>query len=111
VWVFRELLRLVERIAIAVLVAIVLAELRTLASGGEVMHTFRISLVVIGALLLMMGAMGTGSTYDRHLSAVGHYWAQRSGVDDNAPPPGPVLTAGAVFVFSGAAVIALGLFV
>jgi hypothetical protein len=111
VWIFRESLRLLERIAIALLIAIVLAELRTLASGGELMHTFRISLIVIGAFLLAMGAMGPGSTYDRHLSAVGHYWAQRTGVADNAPPPGPVLTAGAVFVFSGAAVLALGLFI
>jgi heme O synthase-like polyprenyltransferase len=110
VWIFRESLRLLERIAIALLIAIVLAELRTLASGGELMHTFRISLIVIGAFLLAMGAMGPGSTYDRHLSAVGHYWAQRTGVADNAPP-GPVLTAGAVFVFSGAAVLALGLFI
>ena len=110
-WVFRESLRLLERVAIAVLIAIVVAELRTLASGGELMHTFRISLVIMGALLLMMGAMGPGSTYDRHLSAVGHYWAQRTGVDDNAPPPGPVLTAGAVFVFSGLAVLALGLLI
>ena len=31
----------------------------------------------------MMGAAGTRlARYDRHLSAVGHYWAQRSGVDD-----------------------------
>ncbi|MDX6364900.1 MAG: hypothetical protein QOC85_3961 [Streptomyces sp.] len=110
-WVLRESLRLVERVAIAVLIAIVLAELRTLATGGELMRTFRISLVLIGAVLLMLGAVGPGSTYDRHLSAVGHYWSQLSGVDDNAPPPGPVLTAGAVFVFSGAAVLALGLFV
>jgi hypothetical protein len=110
-WVFRESLRLVERVAIAVLIAIVLAELRTLVAGGELMHTFRISLVIIGALLLAMGAMGPGSSYDRHLSAVGHYWSQLSGVEDNAPPPGPVLTAGAVFVFSGAAVLALGLFI
>jgi hypothetical protein len=111
VWIFRESLRLLERIAIAVLVAIVIAELRTLASGGELMHTFRISLVIMGAFLLALGAMGPGSTYDRHLSAVGHYWAQRTGVADNAPAPGPVLTAGAVFVLSGAAVLALGLFV
>ena len=110
-WVFRESLRLLERVAIGVLIAVVFAELRTLASGGELMHTFRISLIVIGAFLLAMGAMGPGSNYDRHLSAVGHYWAGRAGVDDNAPPPGPVLTAGAVFVFSGAAVIALGLFI
>ena len=110
-WIFRELLRLLERVAIAVLIAIVLAELRTLASGRELMHTFRISLIVIGAFLVAMGAMGPGSTYDRHLSTVGHYWAQRTGVDDRGSPPGPVLTAGAVFVLSGAAVVALGLVV
>jgi len=108
VWVLRESLRLVERVAIAVLIAIVVAELRTLASGGDRLHTFQISLVVVGALLLMMGSVGPGSSYDRHLNVMGRYWARRSGVDEDAPPPGPTLTAGAVFVFSGAAVIAHG---
>ena len=90
-WLLRELLRLLERIIIAVLIAVVLAEVRT--------------------LLLMMGAVGTDSSYDRYLSAVGHYWAQRSGVDDTDAQVGPVLTAGAVFVISGVVVIALGLLI
>jgi len=111
VWVLRESLRLLEKIAAAVVIAVVVAELRTLVSGGDRMHTFQISLVILGALLLMMGAVGPGSNYERNLTAVGRYWSQRAGVRDDAPPPGPVLTAGAVFVLSGAAVIALGLFV
>jgi hypothetical protein len=110
-WLLRELLRLLEKIFIAVLIAVVLAEVRTLISGGDRLHTFQISLVIMGALLLMMGAAGTDSTYDRHLSAVGHYWAQRSGVGDAEAQVGPVLTAGAVFVISGAVVIAVGLLV
>jgi hypothetical protein len=111
VWVVRELLRLIEKVLVAVVIAIVLAEIRTLISGGDRVHTLQISLVLIGALLLMMGAMGPGSNYDRGLSAVGRYWSQRAGVPGDAPAPGPVLTAGAVFVISGAVVIALGLLV
>ena len=110
-WLPRELLRLLEKIFIAVVVAVVLAEIRTLISGGDRLHTFQISLVIVGALLLMMGAAGNDSAYDSHLSAVGHYWAQRTGVDDRNAQVGPVLTAGAVFGISGAAVIALGLLI
>lgn len=110
-WLLRELLRLLEKIFVAVLIAIVLAEVRTLLAGGDRLHTFQISLVIIGALLLMMGAAGTDSAYDRHLSAVGRYWGQLSGVHDAEPQVGPVLTAGAVFVVSGVAVIALGLLI
>jgi hypothetical protein len=108
-WVVRELLRLLERIAAAVAVAVVIAELRTLASGGDRLHTFRLSLIIVGALLLMMAAVGPGSNYDRYLSAVGRYWALRSGVRNASPPTGPVLTSSAVFVLSGAVVIALGM--
>ena len=111
-WVVRESLRLLEKIGVAILIALVVAELRTLASGGggDRLHTFRISLVIVGALLLMMGAVGPGSNYDRVLTGVGRYWSQRAGVQGDEPPPGPVLTAGAVFVLSGAIVVALGLF-
>jgi hypothetical protein len=110
-WLLRELLRLLEKILIAVTVAIVLAELRTLISGGDRLHTFQISLVIVGALLLMMGAAGSDSTFDRHLSAVGRYWGQLSGVHEAEPQVGPVLTAGAVFVISGVVVIAIGLLI
>jgi hypothetical protein len=110
-WLLREVLRLLEKIFLAVVIAVVFAEVRTLISGGNRLHTFQISLVIVGALLLMMGAAGPDSAYDRNLSAVGHYWAQRSGVDDTEAQVGPVLTAGAVLVISGAVVIALGLLI
>jgi hypothetical protein len=108
VWIVRETLRLGEKVAIAVVVAVIFAELRTLISGGERLHTLQVSLIIMGALLLMLGAVGPGSTYDRRLSAVGQYWSQRAGVRDGDAPTGPVLTAGAVFVISGLIVLALG---
>ena len=55
-------MRLLEKIAGAVVIAIVIAELRTLASGGDRLHTFQVSLVIMGAVLLMMGAMGRSRT-------------------------------------------------
>ena len=110
-WLLRELLRLLEKIFVAVTIAVVLAEVRTLISGGDRLHTFQMSLVIVGALLMMMGAAGSDSTYDRHLSAVGRYWGQLSGVREAEPQAGPVLTAGAVFVISGAVVIVLGLLI
>jgi hypothetical protein len=107
VWLLRELLRLLERIAVAVAIALAIAEVRTLASGGSTQHAFSISLLLIGAVMLMMAAAGPGSSYERSLTAVGRYWSSRAGVDDSKTPS-PTLTAGAVFVLSGAAVIALG---
>jgi hypothetical protein len=89
----------------------VLAEIRTLESGGDRSHTFQISLIIVGALLLMMGAVGPGSNYDRRLDVVGRYWQSRTGVADGGVQAGPVLTAGAVFFLSGAITIALGLFI
>ena len=39
------------------------------------------------------------------------YWGSRAGVRDSGEPTGPVLTANAVLLLSGAVVILLGLFV
>jgi hypothetical protein len=110
-WVVRELARLLEKIALAVLIAVVIAELRTLVAGGDRMHTFQISLIVVGAVLMMMAAMGPGTSYERDLTVIGRYWASRAGVRDTGEPSGPMLTANAVFLLSGAVVIALGLLV
>ena len=38
-WLFRELIRLLERIAIAFVVALVIAEIRALALGGSIPGT------------------------------------------------------------------------
>ena len=89
-----------------------LAEVRTLIAGGDRMHTFQISLVIVGALLLMMGAAGNGLRLrpppERRAGTTGR---NAPGVDDAEAQVGPVLTAGAVFVISGVVVIALGLLI
>ena len=110
-WALRELARLIEKIALAVLIAIVIAELRTLVSGGDRMHTFQISLIVVGAVLMMMAAVGPGTNYERRVGVMGRYWGSRAGVHESGESAGPVLTANAVLVLSGAVVILLGLFV
>jgi hypothetical protein len=111
VWALRELTRLLEKIALAVLIAIVIAELRTLVSGGDRLHTFQISLIVVGALLMMMAAVGPGTNYERRVGVMGRYWGSRTGVHDSGEPTGPVLTTNAVLLVSGAVVILLGLLI
>ncbi|HST18618.1 MAG TPA: hypothetical protein VLK36_13175 [Gaiellaceae bacterium] len=110
-WALRELTRLLEKIALAVLIAIVIAELRTLVAGGDRVHTFQVSLIIVGAVLMMMAAVGPGTNYERDLSVMGRYWGSRSGVKDTGEPRGPVLTANAVLLLSGAVAIVLGFLV
>ena len=112
-WVVRELARLVGRIAVAVLIAIVIAEVKALAVGGDAMHTFRLTLLVLGALLLLLGGTGTGSVASRRVNW-GSITPGAGGVifrGFQPRPEDPRLTAGAVFIGSGIAVLALGIFV
>jgi type III secretory pathway component EscS len=112
VWVVRELLRLLSRIAVAVLIAIVIAEVRTLSAGGDTMHAFQISLLVIGATLIALAAMSPGSAYSRRLDYVAHRWNRAFGADSvGVRIEGPELTPAAVFVGSGLVVLVLGFLV
>ena len=55
--------------SIAVLIAVVIAEVRTLISGGDRLHTFQISLVIVGCLLPDDGRRpgnDSAPTTDRH---------------------------------------------
>ena len=78
-WVVRALLQLVTRIAVAVLIAIVIAEVRALLDGGDTVHTFRVVLLLLGGLFLLLGASGTGSAANRRLGW-GEVTAGRGGV-------------------------------
>jgi hypothetical protein len=106
-WVVRELLRLVGRIAIAVLVAIVIAEVRAVITGGDTFHTFRIVLMLLGALYLLLAA-GPGASLDGRVGRTPGWL----GWNDLVPAgdQDPHLTATATFVGSGLAVLALGVF-
>lgn len=109
-WVVRELSRFVEKIVIAVLIAIVIAELRTLISGGDRMHAFQISLLLLGAAMIALGAMSPNSNYSRRADVMTRYWDRRIGVtaQNERFDAGPTLTPIAVFVASGLIVIVLG---
>ena len=113
-WIVRELIRLLGRIAIALVVALVIAELRALISGGDPVHAFRVSCLAIGALLLLMAAIGRNNNFERRMdSAITEKaWGRIPGVSTmQRHPEDPTLTPGAVFAGAGLAVLAIGLFV
>jgi hypothetical protein len=112
-WFFRELARLLMKIAVIVVVAIVIAELRAVISGGDALHTFKIVSLALGALLLLLGAMGNGGPASRRVN-YGIVTPGRGGRMSHAvaPRPGdPTLNASVVFIASGLVMLALGIFV
>jgi hypothetical protein len=107
-WAVRELLRFASRIAVAVLVAIVIAELRALAGGGDTLRTFRIVLMVLGVLYLLLAA-GPGASLDgRRLNSRGWWSTESRGFAALQSAPGPRLNATAVFIASGIVLLAAG---
>jgi hypothetical protein len=112
VWVVRELSRLLFRIAIAVAVATVVAGIRAAASGGGALHTWKITLIVLGCLMLLLAASGGKGTaanrrVNQRVDHAANFILRMPGVP--ATVGGPTLTAGAVFAGSGIALLALGL--
>jgi uncharacterized membrane protein len=66
-WLIRELIRLLERIALAFIIALVIAEVRALALGGDTWHGFKVSCLIIGAVLVLMAAIGRNNNFERRL--------------------------------------------
>ena len=111
-WVVRELARLVFQIAFAAAIAMIIAGLWALASG-DFFDNLRIMFLLFGGLLILLaGAGNRASTTNRTLS-----WKVLTGIRGFGPlapafvprPGQPTLTASAVFVGSGAVLLALGL--
>lgn len=111
-WVFRELFRLVSRIVVAVAIAVVIAEVRAILSGGDTWWTFRIVCMLLGVLFLLLAGSGTGSAASRRVNwgliTPGAGAVIFRGFQPR--PEDPTLTPSAVFVGSGVALLALGLF-
>ncbi len=113
-WVVRELLRLVEKIVLALLVALVLAAAQAWLRGhGDFMAGFRISCLIMGALLLLMAGVGNDTNWARSMDfgatlaargrIPGFSSLERSGDD-------PTLTPGAVFAGAGIVTLLVGFF-
>jgi len=110
VWVAREFSRLFVRIAVAVAIATLIAGIKAAVSGGEVLHTWRISLLALGGLMFLLAGTGRGASHRRLDQAMDHgpnYIMRFPGVQPR--PDEPTLTVSAVFVGSGLALLALGL--
>jgi hypothetical protein len=112
-WLVRELIRLLERIALAFIIALVIAEVRALALGGDTWHGFKVSCLIIGALLFLMAAIGRNNNFERRLDygITESAWGRIPGVSTlKRNPEDPSLTPGAVLGAAGLALLAVGLF-
>jgi uncharacterized membrane protein YhaH (DUF805 family) len=108
VWVVRELLRFVTRVAIAVVLAIVIAEARALISGGDTFRTFRIVCILLGCLYLLLAAGPGASLGGRRMSDTSWWVTQSLGYGKLQMAAGPKMTATAVFIGSGLVLLVLG---
>ncbi len=107
-WIARELLRFVGRIAVALLIAIVIAEARALISGGDTLWTFRIVLMLLGCVYLLLAAGPGQSLGGRRMNDTSWWITQSLGYGKFASAPGPKMTATAVFIGSGIVLLVLG---
>jgi uncharacterized membrane protein len=112
-WLVRELIRLLERIALAFIIALVIAEVRALALGGDTWHGFKVSCLIMGAVLVLMAAIGRNNNFERRLDygITEAAWGRIPGVSTlKRNPEDPSLTPGAVLGAAGLALLAVGLF-
>jgi hypothetical protein len=112
-WVVRELILLIARIVGAFLVALLLAVLWAVVSEHSFSHDLYVTTLAIGCALLLMGAIGRGSNFDRGMDAsvTQAVWGRIPGVSTlNRRGEDPTLNPGAVFVLSGLALLGFAFF-
>ena len=112
-WVIRELLRLLARVAIGFVIALVIAVLWATVSEHSFLENLRVTTLSVGVLLLLMAGIGRGSNFDRAMDyGVAAHLGRIPGMSTiQRTPEDPTLTPGAVFALTGVALLALGLFV
>jgi hypothetical protein len=121
-WVVRELLRLVFRIVFGAAIAIIVAGVWALISGGDFSHAMRVTLLLTGCFLILLAGAGSKTTMTSRMINWGVITPGRGGTifrglggglyRNVQPRPGdPTLTASAVFIGSGAVLIVLGVIV
>ena len=113
-WIVRELIRLVEKIAIGFLVAVLIALGWAALSKHSFVTDFRNTCLLVGALTMLMGAMGRNTPFERRMDygITEQAWGRIPGVSTlKFNPEDPTLTAGAVFFGAGATLLAFAIFV
>jgi hypothetical protein len=113
-WLVRELVRLVARIVVGFVIALALAALWATVSQHSFGHDLHITTLVIGGLLLLMGAVGRGSNFDRSMDygVTQSAWGGIPGFSSlTRRGEDPTLNPGIVFVLTGLALLAFAFFV
>lgn len=113
-WIVRELIRLVEKIAIGFVIALLIALAWAAVSKHSFTTDFRNTCLLVGVLTVLMGAIGRNTPFERRMDygITEQAWGRIPGVSTlKFNPEDPTLTAGAVFVGTGAALVAFAIFV
>ncbi len=111
-WVFRELARLLVRVAVITAVTLALAGVLALVSAGSFLHDARVLCIVFGCMLFAMGGIGRGSNVERFADrgVMQAAWGTIPGFDAlQSHPEEPHLAPGPALVLSGVALLAIGI--
>jgi hypothetical protein len=113
-WLVRELIRLVEKIVLGFVIALALAAIWAAVSEHSFSHDLYVTTLTIGCALLLMGAVGRGSNFDRSMDfgVTQSAWGRIPGFSSlERRGEDPTLNPGIVFVLSGRALLAFAFFV
>jgi hypothetical protein len=113
-WLVRELIRLVEKIVLGFVIALALAGLWAAVSEHSFSHDLYVTTLTIGCALLLMGAIGRGSNFDRGMDfgVTQAAWGRIPGLSSlERRGEDPTLNPGIVFVLTGLSLLAFAFFV
>jgi hypothetical protein len=113
-WLVRELVRLAEKIVFGFLVALALAAIWAAVSEHSFAHDLYVTTLTIGCALLLMGAVGRGSNFDRSMDfgVTQAAWGRIPGFSSlERRGEDPTLNPGIVFVLTGLALLAFAFLV
>jgi hypothetical protein len=102
-WLARELLRLVGKVALGFLIALALAAVWAAVSEHSFGHDLHVTTLTVGCALLVMGAIGRGSNFDRGMDAAVTQaaWGRIPGISSlHRHGEDPTLNPGVVFVLT-----------
>jgi hypothetical protein len=114
VWVVREFVRLVLRIVLGFVLAFAFAVLWAAVGTGGFEDALRRTTLGVGCLALLLGGIGRGSNFERAMASTPteQFWGRIPGTSAlQARGEDRTLAPGAVFFLTGAALLALAIFV
>jgi hypothetical protein len=107
--IVRAAAHFVYQIVVALVLTLIVASLWALARGGGFVHTFHVSLYVVGGFVLLMGAIGLGgiSPSAGFIGGAGRIPGLKAAT--YVPPDSMAVNPTAVLLLTGAAMIGIAI--